>query len=337
MHVHPIVGVARGDADVPLSVLDLATVSSGSTPAQALRTSTDLVQKAEAWGYHRYWVAEHHGMPAVATSSPAVLIAHLAAHSTSIRLGSGGVMLPNHAPLIVAEQFGTLHALHPGRIDLGLGRAPGTDQATAAAMRRGDPDAFPEEVAAVAAFLDGTGPVQAIPRGEDRPPMWLLGSSGFSAQLAGALGLPFAFAHHFSAANTEPALELYRSCFQPSSWLDKPYAMISVSAIAADSPALALDLARGLGLGMLRLRTGRPGPMPSPAEVAAHTFTEAEQAFVDMWLRNVVHGDAPTVRAGLSALRDRLEVDELMITTGVYGGANRIRSYELIAQAYGMH
>jgi luciferase family oxidoreductase group 1 len=208
-----ICGTARGGADFPLSVLDLATVSAGSTPTEALTTSTELVRKAEAWGYHRYWVAEHHGMPSVASSSPAVLIAHLAAVSTTIRVGSGGIMLPNHAPLIVAEQFGTLQALHPGRIDLGLGRAPGTDPATAAALRRGDADAFPEEVADLTRFLDGSFPadhpyarIRAIPHNQDRPPIWLLGSSGFSAQLAGLLGLPFAFAHHFSAANTEPAL-----------------------------------------------------------------------------------------------------------------------------------
>ncbi|MFI6326311.1 LLM class flavin-dependent oxidoreductase [Nonomuraea sp. NPDC050556] len=321
----------------PLSVLDLAPVSSGSTAAEALRTSTELVQRAEEWGYHRYWVAEHHGMPSVATSSPAVLIAHLAAHTSTIRLGSGGVMLPNHAPLIVAEQFATLHALHPGRIDLGLGRAPGTDPATAAAMRRGNAEDFPAEVAAVAAYLDGTAPVRAIPQNEDRPPIWLLGSSGFSAQLAGLLGLPFAFAHHFSAANTEPALELYRESFQPSAWLDKPYAMISASAIASDSPELAHQLARGLGLGMLRLRTGNPGPIPSPEEVAAHRFTEMEENFVQTWTANVTTGDAETVHAGLTALRERLGVDELMITTGVYGAANRLRSYELIAKEFALH
>ncbi|MEU6997399.1 LLM class flavin-dependent oxidoreductase [Nonomuraea sp. NPDC046570] len=336
-------GLARGEAEVPLSVLDLATVSAGDTPTQALNTSTELVRRAEAWGYHRYWVAEHHGMPSVASSSPAVLIAHLAASSRTIRVGSGGVMLPNHAPLIVAEQFGTLHALHPGRIDLGLGRAPGTDQATARALRRGDADAFPEEVADLTRFMDGSFPddhpyarIQAIPRGADRPPVWLLGSSGFSAQLAALLGLPFAFAHHFSAAHTEPALELYRTTFRPSPWLDKPYAMIGVSAVAADTGAEALRLARTLALAMLRLRSGRPGPVPSPEEAENHPYSGYESAFVEDWLSNVVIGDGPAVRAGLTALRDRTQADELMITTGVYGGANRIRSYELIAKAFAL-
>ncbi|MEU4543188.1 LLM class flavin-dependent oxidoreductase [Nonomuraea dietziae] len=329
-------GLARGEADVPLSILDLATVSEGGTATDALRTSTELVRHAERWGYHRYWVAEHHGMPSVASSSPAVLIAHLAANSESIRLGSGGVMLPNHPPLIVAEQFATLHALHPGRIDLGLGRAPGTDPATASAMRRGDADAFPEEVAALAAFLDGEAPggLQSYPLNADRPPIWLLGSSGFSAQLAGLLGLPFAFAHHFSAENTEPALDLYRSTFRPSRWLDRPYAMIGVSAVAADSSEQALRLSRTLALAMLRLRRGRPSPIPSPEEAEAYPYSDVELTFVDGYLRNVVKGTGAEVRAGLGALRERTQADELMITTGVYGGANRIRSYELIAEAH---
>jgi luciferase family oxidoreductase group 1 len=230
-------GITRGDAGFPLSILDLATVGAGGTPAESLATSTELARRAEEWGYHRFWVAEHHGMPGVASSSPAVLLAHLAANTRTIRLGSGGVMLPNHAPLVVAEQFGMLHALHPGRIDLGLGRAPGTDQATAAALRRSaevDPDEFPQQVAELTAFLDDDFPeghpyrrIHAIPGeanapGAGRPPIWLLGSSGFSAQLAGLLGLPFAFAHHFSAANTVPALDLYRSSFRPSEALDRP-------------------------------------------------------------------------------------------------------------------
>ncbi|MFI0417153.1 LLM class flavin-dependent oxidoreductase [Spongiactinospora sp. 9N601] len=337
-------GIAKGDAEVPLSVLDLATVSAGHTPAQALRTSTELACNAERWGYHRLWVAEHHGMPGVASSSPAVLIAHLAAHTSSIRLGSGGVMLPNHAPLIIAEQFGMLHALHPGRIDLGLGRAPGTDGATAAALRRGDADRFPQEVSELVSFLDGSFEpghrferILAVPRDPaGRPPVWLLGSSGFSAQLAGLLGLPFAFAHHFSAANTEPALALYRSAFQPSAVLDRPYAMIGVSAVAADTAREAHRLARTGGLAMLRLRRGTPSPVPTPEEAEEYPYSMVEEEFLDSWLSNVVYGEPDAVRAGLSELRERTGVDELMITATMHGGENRIRSYELIAKAYKM-
>ncbi|GAA5045632.1 luciferase family oxidoreductase group 1 [Thermocatellispora tengchongensis] len=338
-------GIARGDAEVPLSILDLATVSAGHTPSDALRTSTELARRAEEWGYHRLWVAEHHGMPSVASSSPAVLIAHLAANTSTIRLGSGGVMLPNHAPLVIAEQFGTLHALHPGRIDLGLGRAPGTDQATANALRRGDAERFPQEVADLTSFLDGSFPaghpyarIKAVPADPSlgRPPIWLLGSSGFSAQLAGLLGLPFAFAHHFSAANTGPALDLYRSSFQPSAVLDRPYALIGVSAVAADTAEQARRLARTGGLSMLRLRRGQPAPIPTPEEAESYPYSEVEEDFLEAWLSNVVIGDAQEVRTGLSALRERFGVDELMITTTVYGGENRLRSYELIARAYKM-
>jgi luciferase family oxidoreductase group 1 len=254
-------------------------------------------------------------------------------------------MLPNHAPLIVAEQFGTLHALHPGRIDLGLGRAPGTDPATARALRRHglDADDFPEQLAELTAFLDGAFPaghplerVVATPRSPEsgRPPIWLLGSSGFSARLAGMLGLPFAFAHHFSAGNTVPALELYRSSFQPSAVLDRPYAMIGVSAVAADTSERALRLARSGGLSMLRLRRGTPQPVPTPEEAENHPYSPIERDFLDDYLSKVVLGDAGEVRHGLEDLRKRTEADELMITTMVHDPADRIRSYELVAQAY---
>ncbi|MFC4589169.1 LLM class flavin-dependent oxidoreductase [Sphaerisporangium corydalis] len=344
-------GIARGESRVPLSILDLATVGAGDTPSGALRTTTELARRAEEWGYHRFWVAEHHGMPSVASSSPAVILAHLGASTRSIRLGSGGVMLPNHAPIIIAEQFGTLHALHPGRIDLGLGRAPGTDQATARALRRmasPDADDFPQQLAELTAFLDDAHPaghpyerIHAVPGeasapGSGRPPIWLLGSSGFSAQLAGLLGLPFAFAHHFSAANTLPALELYRSSFQPSSVLDRPYALIGVSAVAAGTPEEALRSARTTALGMLRLRRGTPAPIPTPEEAEAYPYSPVEEQFVRDWLSNVVTGDGDGVRAGLEALRERTGADELMITTGVHGGEARLRSFELIARAYGM-
>ncbi|WP_307848439.1 LLM class flavin-dependent oxidoreductase [Microbispora oryzae] len=337
--------MAAGTAPAPLSVLELATVGEGITPGEALRHATELAGKAEEWGYHRLWVAEHHGMPGVASSSPAVLIAHLAAATRRIRVGSGGVMLPNHAPLVIAEQFGTLHALHPGRIDLGLGRAPGTDMATANALRREaevDPDAFPQQVAELTGFLDGAFPpghpyqaLQATPRSDDRPPIWLLGSSGFSARLAGLLGLPFAFAHHFSAENTEPALDLYRSSFRPSGVLDRPYALIGVAALAADTDEEALRQAMPGALSWLRMRLGRPGRVPTPDEAAAYPYTPAEREFVRGRLSNVIHGVPDRVRDGLEELRKRTGADELMITTMTHGGAARLRSYELIARAYG--
>src|SRR4051812_30040120 len=296
----------RGSAPVPLSVLDLATVGSGLTATQALRTTAELAGLAERRGFHRFWVAEHHSMPGVASSSPAVILAHLAAHTERIRLGSGGVMLPNHAPLVIAEQFGTLEALAPGRVDLGLGRAPGTDGATAAALRRTDrlregADEFPQQLAELVRFLDDDfpdghpyrrihavpGPIQATSPGgvqsPHRPPVWLLGSSGFSARLAGVLGLPFAFAHHFSAQNTVPALDLYRESFRPSEVLDRPYALIGVSALAADDEKEARRQVRATALNMVRLRTGRPGLFPTPEEAEAHEFSALEEEFVASW------------------------------------------------------
>jgi luciferase family oxidoreductase group 1 len=351
-------GTVRGTAPVPLSVLDLAGVGSGLTARDALRNSVEIARTAETRGYHRMWVAEHHSMPGVASSSPAVILAHLAAFTRTLRLGSGGVMLPNHAPLVIAEQFGTLEALAPGRIDLGLGRAPGTDGATAAALRRTESlhegaDEFPQQLAELVRFLDDDfpeghryarihavpGPVQGSTAGgvqsAARPSIWLLGSSGFSAQLAGALGLPFSFAHHFSAANTVPALALYRESFRPSEILDRPYASIGVAALAAEDPEQARRQVLAGALGMLRLRTGRPGLIPTPQEAAAHPFSPAERDFVDSWMGNIVHGDPETVRAGLDALVERTGADELVITANAHTPSVRLRSYELIADAYG--
>ncbi|MGW2839884.1 LLM class flavin-dependent oxidoreductase [Streptomyces sp. NPDC001493] len=352
-------GTAGGTAPVPLSVLDLVTVGKGRTASEALRTSVDIAKLAERRGFHRFWVAEHHSMPGVASSSPAVILAHLAAHTDRIRLGSGGVMLPNHAPLVIAEQFGTLEALAPGRVDLGLGRAPGTDGATAAALRRSDrlnegADDFPQQLAELTRFLDDDfpdghpysrihavpGPVQATSDGgvqsPARPPIWLLGSSGFSARLAGMLGLPFAFAHHFSARNTIPALDLYRESFRPSAVLDAPYALIGAAALAAESEAEAHRQVLTGALSMLRLRTGRPGLVPTPEEAEAHTFGPLERDFVDEWLGNIVYGTSEQVRAGLDDLAKRTGADELMITANAHGGEARLRSYELIADAYGL-
>nr|WP_202447148.1 LLM class flavin-dependent oxidoreductase [Streptomyces sp. SID5468] len=342
-----------------MSVLDLVTVGAGRTAGDALRTSARLAGLAESRGFHRYWVAEHHSMPGVASTSPAVILANLAAHTTSIRLGSGGVMLPNHAPLVIAEQFGTLEALAPGRIDLGLGRAPGTDGATAAALRRADglregADDFPRQLAELVRFLDDDfpeghpyarihavpGPVQATSPGgvqsPHRPPVWLLGSSGFSAQLAGALGLPFAFAHHFSARNTVPALELYRDSFKPSAVLDRPYALIGVQAFAAEDEKEARRQVLTGALAMLRLRTGRPGLVPTPEEAEAYPFSPMEREFADSWLADVEFGTPDTVRKGLDALVERTGADELMLTSNAHGPQARLRSYELIADVYGL-
>ncbi|MFD6472763.1 LLM class flavin-dependent oxidoreductase [Streptomyces anulatus] len=352
-------GAAAGTAAVPLSVLDLVTVGQGRTATQALRTSVDIAKLTESRGFHRFWVAEHHSMPGVASSSPAVILAHIAAHTERIRLGSGGVMLPNHAPLVIAEQFGTLEAMAPGRVDLGLGRAPGTDGATAAALRRSDrlnegADDFPQQLMELMRFLDDDfpdghpyarihavpGPVQATAPGgvqsAHRPPVWLLGSSGFSARLAGTLGLPFAFAHHFSAQNTIPALDLYRESFRPSAVLDAPYALIGVSALAADDEREARRQVLTGALSMVRLRTGRPGLIPSPEEAAAYDFSPMEREFVDGWLANVIHGTADEVRGGLDDLAKRTGADELMITANAHGGEARLRSYDLIADAYGL-
>ncbi|MFJ9521939.1 LLM class flavin-dependent oxidoreductase [Kitasatospora sp. NPDC101801] len=342
----PIRGVTRGTAPAPLSILDLATVGVGHSPSEALEATTQLARNAERWGYHRFWVAEHHGMPGVASSTPAVLLAHLGAHTRTLRLGSGGVMLPNHAPLAIAEQFGLLESLHPGRIDLGLGRAPGTDQATARALRRGvaeSPDDFPQQLAELLHFMDGDFPdghpyarLTAVPQGDGRPPVWLLGSSGFSAQLAGRLGLPFAFAHHFSAANTVPALDLYRSSFRPSAVLDEPYALIGVSAVAADDEQQARRLARSAGLAMLRLRRGTPGLIPTPDEAEQYPYSPAEADFLDSWLANVVLGAPGEVADGLESLRKRTGAQELMVTSHIHGHEARQRSYGLIAEAYGL-
>ncbi|WP_405955224.1 LLM class flavin-dependent oxidoreductase [Streptomyces phaeochromogenes] len=348
---------AKGTAQVSLSVLDLVTVGAGRTATDALRTSVSLSRLAESRGFHRYWVAEHHSMPGVASTSPAVILAHLAAHTTRIRLGSGGVMLPNHAPLVIAEQFGTLEAMAPGRIDLGLGRAPGTDGATAAALRRTDrlnegADDFPEQLAELTRFLDDDfppghryarihavpGPIQATSPGgvqsPHRPPIWLLGSSGFSARLAGTLGLPFAFAHHFSAQNTVPALDLYRESFRPSAVLDSPYALIGVSALATDDEKEARRQIMAAALNMVRLRTGRPGLVPTPEEAEAYEFSPMEREFVDSWNSNVIHGTADEVRSGLDDLQKRTGADELMLTANAHSSDVRLRSYELIADAY---
>ena len=324
---------------VPLSVLDLAPVAEGTDNATALAQTTALARRTEELGYHRFWVAEHHNMPGIASSAPAVLIAHLAAATSTIRLGSGGVMLPNHAPLVVAEQFGTLVALHPGRIDLGIGRAPGTDQITALALRRSvdalSAEDFPQELARLIGYFEpgsGTPRVVAVPGRGDAPAIWLLGSSDFSARLAGILGLPFSFAHHFSAANTDLALDLYRSEFRPSRWLAEPYAMVAVNAVCAETDERAEWLAGPSGLAFLRLRQGRPGRLPTPEQAAEYPYSPVEREFVLARREGQALGSPETVAAQLTALLKRTMADELMLTTMVYDIEARIRSYELIAE-----
>ena len=325
--------------DVPLSVLDLAPVAAGRSPGEALRHTTDLARRTEELGFRRFWVAEHHNMPSIASSAPAVLIAHLAAATSRIRVGSGGVMLPNHPPLVVAEQFGTLHALHPGRIDLGIGRAPGTDQLTALALRRTmeglSAERFPEELADLIGLFSSEGPrarITATPGRGETPAIWLLGSSGYSAQLAGLLGLPFSFAHHFSSANTVPALALYRENFQPSRWLERPHAMVAVAAICADTDERAQWLSGPAALSFLRLRQGMPQPLPTPEEAAAYPYSDIERGFAAERFAGQAIGSPETVRQRLAALIERTGADELMLTTMVYDIGDRIRSFELVAE-----
>lgn len=323
--------------DVPLSVLDLAPVARDVAATDALRATTELARRTEELGYRRFWVAEHHNMPSIASSAPSVLIAHLAAATSTIRVGSGGVMLPNHAPLVVAEQFGTLEALHPGRIDLGIGRAPGTDQRTALALRRTmaglSAENFPQELGDLIGYFEGEDQrIVAVPGRGNEPAIWLLGSSGFSARLAGLLGLPFSFAHHFSSANTVPALELYRTSFRPSRWLSEPYAKVAVNTICADTDERARFLSGPASLSFLKLRKGTPEPLVTPEEAAAYPYTDQERAFAEDRFADQAVGSPETVRRRLTDLLARTGANELMLTTMVYDIAERTRSFELVAE-----
>ncbi|MCU1593182.1 MAG: alkanal monooxygenase [Frankiales bacterium] len=318
---------------IPLSVLDLAPVSAGRTTPQAMQESIALAQHVERLGYGRVWVAEHHGMPGIASSTPAVLIAALAAATSTIRVGSGGVMLPNHPPLTIAEQFGTLEALHPGRIDLGLGRAPGTDQRTASLLRRGSGDDFPAELALLRAFFEGpVEGISAVPAPGNSPEIWLLGSSGFSAQLAGLLGLPFAFAHHFSGENTIPAMDLYRTSFRPGV-LAEPYAMVCANVLVAPTYEQARRLALPGALSFTRLRQGLPGVLPSLAEAEAHAWTAHERAFAESRLDSAILGSPDDVVPQIELLVKESGAQELMVTTTAHAFEDRLRSYELLAAA----
>gem|GEM_PF-5585 len=331
-----------GPRRVPLSVLDLAPVPEGGSVGDALRATIDLARQVERLGFRRFWVAEHHNMPGIASSAPPVLIGHIADATTAIRVGSGGVMLPNHASLVVAEQFGMLEALHPGRIDLGIGRAPGTDQVTAAALRRSvealSEDDFPDQLMDLLGFFTGRWPeghpfarITAVPGRDHQPAMWLLGSSGYSAQVAGLLGLPFAFAHHFSPANTLPALALYRQHFRPSPTLTEPYAMVAAAVVCADTDERAGFLAGSGALSFLRLRSGRPGRLPSPEEAAGYPYNDLERAFIEDRRVTQIIGSPDTVQRGLASLLEATAADELMLTTMVFDPADRLRSFELLA------
>jgi luciferase family oxidoreductase group 1 len=323
-------------AMIPFSVLDLSPITAGATAADALRNTLELAQHAEQWGYQRYWLAEHHNMTGIASAATAVVIGHVAGGTKTIRVGSGGVMLPNHAPLVIAEQFGTLASLYPGRIDLGLGRAPGTDQTTARALRRdlhGSADSFPDDVVELQRYFAEPVPgqrVRAVPGAGLNVPLWLLGSSLFSAQLAAALGLPFAFASHFAPDYMMQALHVYRTQFRASETLDKPYAMVGVNLFAADTDDEARRLFTSLQQQFLNLRRGTPGPLQPPVDRVA--ASEMEMSGVQHSLACSVIGDRDTVRDGLRSIIAQTGANELMLTAQIYDHAARLRSFEIGAQ-----
>lgn len=324
---------------IPLSILDLAPIVEGSDAAASLRHSRDLAQHAEVWGYKRFWLAEHHNMDGVASSATAVLIAHVAAGTKSIRVGSGGIMLPNHAPLVIAEQFGTLATLFPGRIDLGLGRAPGTDQLTARALRRhlhsDAEDGFPQDVMELIGYLEPPQPgarVRAIPGVGTQVPVWILGSSLYGAQLAAYLGLPYSFASHFAPDLLEHALEVYRSTYRPSPRWPEPHAMVGVNVVAADSDAEAARLLTSIQQRFLGMQRGVRGPLPKPVDSMDPLWSEREREGVMGMLAATASGGPDKVRRELQAIIDRTRADELIVAGAIHDHAARLRSYELLAQ-----
>ncbi|NHM31188.1 LLM class flavin-dependent oxidoreductase [Neobacillus terrae] len=323
--------------DLAFSVLDLSPILKGGTAADSLRNTLDLARHAEEWGYKRYWLAEHHNMPGIASSATSVVIGYVAGGTSTIRVGSGGIMLPNHAPLVIAEQFGTLESLFPGRIDLGLGRAPGTDQITAHALRRdrrSDGNDFPEQLDELRAYFNAEikKTVHAVPGEGLNIPIWLLGSSGFSAQLAGQLGLPFSFASHFSPENTLPALDLYRRSFQPSEVLSKPYAMVGVNVVAAETDEKAVMLSTSLQQQFLNLLRNNPGPL-LPAVNNIDDFTsEYERALLNQRLGSSIIGGPETVREKLQAFLDKTQADEMIINSQIYDHQARLKSYRIVSE-----
>jgi luciferase family oxidoreductase group 1 len=322
---------------IPFSVLDLAPIVEGGDAAQSFRNTLDLAQHAEQWGYNRYWLAEHHNIPSVASAATAVVIGYVACGTSTIRVGAGGIMLPNHAPLIIAEQFGTLASLYPGRIDLGLGRAPGADQTTTRALRRPPTagDTFPQDVLELMAYFrrpERGQLVRAVPGAGLEVPIWILGSSLFGAQLAAALGLPFAFASHFAPGLLDQALALYRTRFKPSPQLDHPYVMIGVNVFAADTDAGAHRLFTSLQQAFVNLRRGQPAPLAPPADGFAERLPPYERALLDDVLAYSVVGAPDPVREGLEAVIARTAADELMITSQIFDHAARLRSFEIAAE-----
>jgi luciferase family oxidoreductase group 1 len=322
-----------------LSILDLAPIVQGGDAGTALRNALDLGRHGDAWGYRRIWFAEHHGMPGVASAATAVVIGHVAAGTSRIRVGAGGIMLPNHSPLVIAEQFGTLACLFPDRIDLGVGRAPGTDPITARALRRhltGSVDSFPDDVVELMGYLapsDGARNVQAVPGAGTEVPVWILGSSLYGAELAASLGLPFAFASHFAPAQLHQAIALYRRLFRPSAKLARPYVMLGVNIIAADTDEEAKVLASSLYQVFIQLRRGRPGKLPPPDADFEQSLGPEERAMLDAVLSCAFIGSERTVQSGVEAFLARTHADELMVTAHVYDHAARLRSFELAARA----
>jgi len=324
---------------IPFSVLDLSPILEGGDAAQALANTRDLAIQAERLGYNRYWLAEHHNMPGVASAATAVVIGHVAAATSSIRVGAGGIMLPNHAPLVVAEQFGTLEALFPGRVDLGLGRAPGTDQITSRALRRtlmSDPaEGFPRDVMEILGYFEAPSPgqaVRAVPGAGLKVPVWILGSSTFGAQLAAALGLPYAFASHFAPAQLMQAIDIYHREFRPSARLEKPYLMLGLNMVAADTDAEAHYLASSLQQAFINLRSGRPTPLPRPVEGYAERLGPSERAMLDHTLSAAAVGSRDTVRQRVESFLTATGADELIITSQIHDHAARLRSFEIAAE-----
>jgi len=322
----------------PLSVLDLAPIAAGSHAGEALRNTLDIAQHAEKWGFRRYWLAEHHGMPGIASAATSVVIAHVAAGTSTIRVGAGGVMLPNHSPLVIAEQFGTLEALHPGRIDLGLGRAPGTDVANARALRRNlasSSDAFPNDVIELMMYFRAAEPdqaVRAVPGEGLSVPLWILGSSLFGAQLAASLGLPYAFASHFAPGQMKDAIQIYRRHFKPSEQLARPYVMLGLNVFAADTDEEAHYHFSSLQQAFVNLRRGRPGQLPPPTKNYDGQLRPIEREMLEDALSCSVVGSPATVRKGVADFVKRTGADELMITSQIFDHAARLRSFEITAE-----
>ena len=322
---------------IPFSILDLSPIAEGSDAAQSFRNTLDLARHGERLGYRRFWLAEHHGLPGIASAATAVLIGHVAAGTSSIRVGAGGIMLPNHSPLVIAEQFGTLESLFPGRIDLGLGRAPGSDQITARALRRtlsSSADEFPQDVAELMDYFSATSkqPVRAIPGAGLNVPIWILGSSLYGAQLAAALGLPYAFASHFAPAQMMQAIALYRSSFKPSAQLAQPYVMLGFNVFAAESDEEAQFRATSMQQAFVNLRSGRPSRLPPPLDGYLSRIGAQERALLDQVLSCAAIGSPETVASQLQAFIARTGADELMITSQIFDHSARLRSYQIAAE-----